>query len=463
MIKLLRIKEILASGSVESEITISGWVKSIRDAKDLSFIELNDGSTMENLQIVVDKQNFSYNDTLNNISTGASIKVRGKIVASVGSGQSIEILAGFISVLGESPSDYPLQKKRHSLEFLREISHLRSRTNTISAVMRVRNTVSFAIHKFLQERDFFYIHTPIITSSDAEGAGDMFQVTTIPFDSKKIESVDYKQDFFGCKTHLTVSGQLAVESYCLGLGNVYTFGPTFRAENSNTVRHLAEFWMVEPEMAFYRLDELIALSQDFLRYLLQEVLANCQEDLTFFDQRIKPGLLENLRSVAGSSFKHMTYTEAIDILTKAIAKGKVFEYPVEWGVDLKSEHERYLTEEYSKSPVIVTDYPKEIKSFYMKLNDDGKTVRGMDILVPGIGEIIGGSEREDDYETLLTRMKELGLDIDSYQWYLDLRKYGSVPHSGFGLGLERFVMWVTGMSNIRDVIPFPRTIKNCQF
>ncbi|NIZ46509.1 asparagine--tRNA ligase [Entomospira nematocerorum] len=463
MIKLLRIKEILANSSIDTEITISGWVKSIRDAKELSFIELNDGSTMSNLQVVVDKQNFSYNDTLNKISTGASIKVRGRVVASVGSGQNIEISAGFISVLGESPNDYPLQKKRHSLEFLREISHLRSRTNTISAVMRVRNTVSFAIHKFLQDRGFFYIHTPIITSSDAEGAGDMFQVTTIPFDSKKIDSIDYKQDFFGCKTHLTVSGQLAVESYCLGLGNVYTFGPTFRAENSNTVRHLAEFWMVEPEMAFYRLDELIELSQDFLRYLLQEVLENCQEDLIFFDQRIKPGLLENLRSVAGSSFKHMTYTEAIDVLTHAIAQGKTFEYPVQWGVDLKSEHERYLTEEYSKSPVIVTDYPKEIKSFYMKLNDDGKTVRGMDILVPGIGEIIGGSEREDDYETLLNRMKESGLDIDSYQWYLDLRKYGSVPHSGFGLGLERFVMWVTGMSNIRDVIPFPRTIKNCQF
>ncbi|NIZ19190.1 asparagine--tRNA ligase [Entomospira culicis] len=464
MIRLLRVKEVVAAKAIGSEVIVAGWVRSMRDAKELSFIELNDGSMMGNLQIVVDKNNFSYNDTLREVSTGASIKVKGKVTASVGSGQEIEILASFISVLGSAPNDYPLQKKRHSLEFLREISHLRSRTNTIGAVMRVRNVVSFAIHQFFQERDFVYIHTPIITSSDAEGAGDMFQVTTIDMDKKGAGEVDYSRDFFGCKTHLTVSGQLAVESYCIGLGQVYTFGPTFRAENSNTVRHAAEFWMIEPEMAFYQLDELMAISQDFLRYLINAVLEKCPQELEFFNERIKPGLIENLRTVATSNFSHMTYTQAIDVLKNAIANhGKVFEHPVEWGIDLKSEHERYLTEEHIRGPVMVTDYPKEIKSFYMKLNDDGKTVRGMDILVPGIGEIIGGSEREDNYDLLKERMIAVGLDVEEYGWYLDLRKYGSVPHSGFGLGLERFVMWVTGMSNIRDVIPFPRTVKHCQF
>jgi asparaginyl-tRNA synthetase len=463
MLRPVRIKDLLSDKDFGNDVLVAGWVRSIRDAKELSFIELNDGSVMSNLQIVIDKNTFAYNDTLALISTGAAIKVKGSVVESQGSGQALEVQASFITVLGISPADYPLQKKRHTLEFLREIAHLRSRTNTIGAVTRVRNAVSFGIHQFFQEKGFLYINTPIITSSDAEGAGEMFQVTTIPFDSKKLDGIDYHRDFFGRKTHLTVSGQLAVESYCVGLGNVYTFGPTFRAENSNTARHLAEFWMIEPEMAFYHLEELATISQEFLRYLINVVLERCAEDLEFFDARVKPGLLDNLRSVAASTFKHLTYTKAIRIIEEAVAGGRVFEKNVSWGDDLKSEHERYLTEEYLKAPVIVTDYPKGIKSFYMKLNEDGKTVRGMDILVPGIGEIIGGSEREDDYETLKARMVEAGLNLEEYQWYLDLRKYGSVPHSGFGLGLERFVMWVTGMSNIRDVIPFPRTVKHSPF
>lgn len=463
MLQNLQIKDILLNNNIfDKNIIICGWVRSVRDSKEISFIELNDGSIMTNLQIIVDKKNFSYNDMLKYVNTGASIKVKGTVVQSMGQGQNIEVLANFISLLGESPSDYPLQKKRHSLEFLREISHLRSRSNVMGAVMRVRNAVSFAVHQFFQEKGFLYIHTPIITSNDAEGAGDMFQVTTIPFDSLPNKEIDYKNDFFGRKTYLTVSGQLALESYCIGLGNVYTFGPTFRAENSNTVRHMAEFWMIEPEIAFCYLEDLICFSTEFLKYLINTILERCRLELDFFNSRIKPGLLDNLKKISTSNFHHITYTEAIKILENAVnIKNKQFEYPVKWGIDLKSEHEKYLTEEHFLSPVIVTDYPKEVKSFYMKLNDDGKTVKAMDILVPGIGEIIGGSEREDNYEILKGRLLESGLILDNYKWYLDLRKYGSIPHAGFGLGLDRFVMWITGMHNIRDVIPYPRFSNYC--
>ncbi|MCL2520652.1 MAG: asparagine--tRNA ligase [Spirochaetaceae bacterium] len=449
------------SSYLGKQLTIYGWARTVRDGAQTSFIALNDGSCLSNLQLIIDKNNLNDNlkDEFNKISTGASLMAVGRLQESPAKGQSVELVVDSLKVLGIAPSDYPLQKKATSMEFLREIAHLRGRSNTFGAVMRVRNKVSYAIHNFFQSKGFNYIHTPIITGSDAEGAGEMFQLTTLPLDKLKGE-VDYSKDFFGKKAHLTVSGQLNVEAYCLALGDVYTFGPTFRAENSNTVRHLAEFWMVEPELAFCDIKGNIAIAEEFLKYLINDLLTNSAEDMAFFDQRIKPGIIDELRKVAASAFEVITYTQAVELLEKS---GKKFEFPLGWGLDLKSEHERYLTEELIKGPVIVTDYPKDIKSFYMKLNDDGKTVRGMDILVPGVGEIIGGSEREDNYDTLLQRINQCGLNPDDYSWYLDLRKYGSVPHSGFGLGLERFLMYVTGMANMRDVIPFPRAPKLCEY
>ncbi len=453
---------VLKMTEVGVELTVHGWVRTLRDAKNHAFIALNDGSCLSSLQVFVDKSTFNEVETLKNVATGCALEVTGVLVASPGQGQALELHAQNITVVGGSPEDYPLQKKRHTMEFLRDIAHLRGRTNSIGAVMRVRHATSFAIHQFFNNNGFTYIHTPIITSSDAEGAGEMFQVTTLPLD-KLQGDVDYSRDFFGKKTHLTVSGQLAVESYAMALGNVYTFGPTFRAENSNTTRHLAEFWMVEPEMAFCNIEGLVGVSEHFLKHLISYLMENCAEDLAFFNEHLRPGLLTDLNNALAGSFKRITYTQAVAELEKAISGGHKFEYPISWGLDMKSEHERYLTEELHKAPLIVTDYPKEIKSFYMKLNDDGKTVRGMDILMPGIGEIIGGSEREENYDVLHARMVECGLNPDDYAWYLDLRKYGSAPHAGFGLGLERFLLWITGMGNIRDVIPFPRAPRLCDF
>lgn len=447
----------------EEQITIEGWVRTKRDAKGFSFIELNDGSGLKGLQIIVDEKAKGYGDYIPRISTGASLKAVGKLVASPGKNQTVELHAEEILLYGEaSAEDYPLQKKRHSFEFLREIAHLRARSNTFSAVTRVRNAMSYAIHKFFQEKEFNYIHTPIITASDCEGAGEMFQVTTLPLENPPLEKgeVDYSKDFFGKKTSLTVSGQLGGEAYALAMGNVYTFGPTFRAEHSNTTRHLAEFWMVEPEMAFCDIRGNMDVAEEFLKYIFQYVLDNCQEDMEFFDKWVNKGIIENLKSIINSEFGRITYTEAVE---KLEASGEVFEFPIRWGVDLQSEHEKYLTEKIYKKPLIITDYPKGIKAFYMKLNEDGKTVRAMDVLVPRLGEIIGGSERESDYDKLLERIKSNDLNEEDYWWYLDLRRYGSVPHSGFGLGFERVIQFVTGMQNIRDVIPFPRAFKSASF
>ncbi len=457
-----RIKNILNLSGDGQEMTVEGWIRTKRDSKSVCFMELNDGSSLKNLQIIIDKEKYKLDGEIELISTGASVRIKGKLVPSPGKNQSVELQGSSIEIIGDSPSDYPLQKKRHSFEFLREIAHLRPRTNTIAAVTRVRNALSYGIHKFFQENGFIYIHTPIISASDAEGAGEMFQVTTLDLDNPpKIGGrVDYSKDFFGKKVNLTVSGQLEAEIYATALKNVYTFGPTFRAENSNTSRHLAEFWMVEPELAFCSLDGNMETAEKFLKYILEYTLDTCSEDMEFFNKFIHKGILESLQHVIDTPFTHITYTEAVEQLEKS---GKNFEYPVSWGKDLQSEHEKYLTEEIFNGPVIVTDYPKEIKAFYMKLNNDNKTVRAMDILVPRLGEIIGGSERENDYNKLLGRIDELGLDREDYWWYLDLRKYGSVPHSGFGLGFERIVQYVTGMQNIRDVIPFPRAVKTAEF
>ena len=455
-----RIKEILQTPAKEQEITVKGWVRTKRDSKAVCFIALNDGSCMSNIQVIINKEiaNDNLLNSINKLNTGASCSVNGNLVESQGKGQNVEIQATDIVVLGESPEDYPLQKKRHSFEFLRDIAHLRARTNTFAAVARVRNAMSFAVHKYFQENGFLYVNTPIITESDAEGAGEMFQVTTIPME-KLNGGVDYSRDFYGKKASLTVSGQLCGETYATALGNIYTFGPTFRAENSNTTKHLSEFWMIEPEMAFCDIDMNIDIAEEFLKYILKYVLENCQEDMDFFNQRIEKGVINKLKDVINTEFKRITYTEGIEILEKS---GEKFDYPVSWGIDLHTEHEKYLTKHFN-GPVSVVDYPKDIKAFYMKLNDDGKTVRGVDILVPRLGEIIGGSQREDDYEKLVNKIKEVGLDPVEYAWYLDTRKYGSVPHSGFGLGFARLIMYVTGMENIRDVIPFPRTSKNLQF
>ena len=441
-----------------------GWVRTKRESKGgFSFIELNDGSCMSSLQVIAGETLPNYKQDVAKLQTGCSVRVKGTLVASPAKGQKVELKAEAIDVLGwADPEQYPLQKKRHSFEFLRTIAHLRPRTNTFGAVARVRNALSFAIHSFFQERGFVYVHTPIITGSDAEGAGEMFRVTSFNLDQipQKEGRIDFTQDFFGAPANLTVSGQLEAEVYALALGDVYTFGPTFRAENSNTTRHLAEFWMVEPEMAFCDLDGNVDLATDFLKYLFSYVLDHCREDMEFFKRFVDPTVLSTLEKLVSQEFKRMTYTEAVEILTNA---KETFEFPVSWGSDIQAEHERYLCEKVVGGPVVLTDYPKAIKSFYMKVNKDRKTVGAMDVLVPKIGEIIGGSQREDDYETLRERMEETGIDPAPYWWYLELRRFGSAPHSGFGLGFERLVQFVTGMANIRDVIPFPRTPGNIAF
>ena len=461
--KLTTIREIYKNREayLDKEVTVGGWVRSVRDSKTFGFIVLHDGSYFETLQIVYhdEMENFA---EISKMNVGAAIIVKGILVATPQAKQPFEIQAAEVTVEGVSAPDYPLQKKRHSMEYLRTISHLRPRTNTFQAVFRVRSLCAYAIHQFFQERDFVYVNTPLITGSDCEGAGEMFQVTTMDLDNiPKTEdgAVDFTQDFFGKKTSLTVSGQLNGETFAQAFRNIYTFGPTFRAENSNTTRHAAEFWMIEPEIAFADLQDDMELAESMMKYVIGYVLEHAPEEMKFFNQFVDKGLLERLEHVRTSDFGRVTYTEAIELLEK---HNDEFDYKVSWGCDLQTEHERYLTEEIFKRPVFVTDYPKEIKAFYMKLNEDGKTVAAMDCLVPGIGEIIGGSQREDDYDKLLERMKELGLKAEDYDFYLDLRKYGSARHAGFGLGFERCVMYLTGMGNIRDVIPFPRTVNNCE-
>ena len=469
------IKDILTSEPKGQAIDVYGWVRTKRETKNLVFIEINDGSCFASIQATFDRDTGLDNNTealLKKAGTGVSVKVSGNLIPSPAAGQRVELQANNIHIFGEADQEkYPLQKKRHSMEFLRDIAHLRARTNTFGAVARMRSQMAYAIHTFFQERGFQYVHTPIITGSDCEGAGEMFHVTTFDMEEtvkkalkekKDPDSfkIDYSQDFFGKQANLTVSGQLEGETYATALSRIYTFGPTFRAENSNTSRHLAEFWMVEPEMSFFTIKENMELAEDFIVYLLKWALEKCREDLEFFDSRIKKGLIEMLKNVVNTPFTRLTYTEAIAELEKHIDR---FEFKPYWGCDLQSEHERFLTEEVYKGPVIVTNYPKEIKSFYMKLNEDGKTVRAMDVLVPGLGEIIGGSEREENLDILQGRIKELGLREEDYWWYLDLRRYGTVPHSGFGLGFERLLLYVTGMGNIRDVIPFPRAPKLAEF
>jgi asparaginyl-tRNA synthetase len=457
-----RIKDYL-SGQPRQDIVVKGWVRTKRGNKNVAFIALNDGSTINNIQVVCDLQKFD-ESLMKQITTGACLCVKGDLVPSMGSGQAVEVQAREIEVYGTADVEsYPLQKKGHSMEFLREIAHLRPRTNTFGAVLRIRHAMAFAIHKFFNDKGFFYLHTPLITASDCEGAGEMFQVTTLDLDNlPRTEDgvIDYSQDFFGRQTSLTVSGQLEGELGATALGCIYTFGPTFRAENSNTPRHLAEFWMVEPEMAFYDVNDLMDLEEEFIKYLVQYALDNCQDDLAFLNKMIDPELIERLKSVVSTDFVRLTYTEGIKILE---ASGQKFEFPVSWGVDLQSEHERYLVEKHFGKPVILTDYPKDIKAFYMKQNDDGKTVRGTDVLFPKIGEIIGGSEREASLEKLNRRIEELHMDTTNLWWYIDTRRFGTCPHSGFGLGFERLLLFVTGMSNIRDVIPFPRTPKTADF
>ena len=454
------------SALIDTTINVKGWVRTKRGNKNVAFIALNDGSIITNLQIVVDLAKFD-DDLMRRITTGACIGVDGKLVKSQGTGQSVEVQAESIVVYGEAdPDTYPLQKKGHSMEFLREIGHLRPRTNTFGAVMRMRHEMAYAIHTFFHQKGFYYFHTPLITASDCEGAGEMFQVTTMDLNNiprTADGAVDYSQDFFGKQTALTVSGQLEGELGATALGAIYTFGPTFRAENSNTPRHLAEFWMVEPEMAFYQLDELTALEEEFIKFLVRWALDNCKEDLEFLNNMIDKGLIERLKSVIDTDFVRLPYTEGIKILEEAVAKGHKFEFPVSWGVDLASEHERFLVEEHFKKPVIMIDYPKQIKAFYMKQNDDGKTVQGTDVLFPQIGEIIGGSVREENYDKLMAEINARNIPMKDMWWYLDTRRYGSCPHAGFGLGFERLMLFVTGMSNIRDVIPFPRTPKTAEF
>ena len=449
-----------------ADVNIKGWVRTRRGNKNVNFVALNDGSTINNIQIVIDIEKFG-DDFLKPITTGACISVNGKLVQSQGQGQSVEIQADEIQIYGTAdPKTYPLQKKGHTLEFLREIAHLRPRTNTFGAIFRIRHNMAMAIHTYFHEHGYFYFHTPLITSSDCEGAGQMFQVTTQNlYDLKKDENgkIDYSNDFFGKQASLTVSGQLEGELAAMSLGKIYTFGPTFRAENSNTPRHLAEFWMIEPEVAFYEIEDNMALAQDFIQYCVRWALEKCTDDVNFLCKMYDNELIDRLNFVVNNDFKRLTYTEAIDILKKAVADGYKFEFPVDWGTDLQSEHERYLVEQHFKCPVILTDYPKEIKSFYMKQNDDGKTVRAMDVLFPKIGEIIGGSQREEDLEKLTKRATEMGVPNKDIWWYLDTRRFGTAPHSGFGLGFERLMLFVTGMQNIRDVIPFPRAPKNCEF
>ena len=461
-----KIVDILIAPKLGNDVNIKGWVRTKRGSKGLSFVAINDGSCIHNMQVVVYHSLFDA-EMLKDITTGAAVSIIGKLTESQGRGQSVEIQASAIEIYGKAdPNSYPLQKKGHSMEFLREIAHLRPRTNTFGAVFRIRHNMAYAIHKFFHDRGFFYFHTPLITASDAEGAGAMFEVTTLDLNNPprtKEGGVDYSQDFFGRRTNLTVSGQLEGELAATALGAIYTFGPTFRAENSNTPRHLAEFWMIEPEVAFYEIKENMDLAEEFIKYLVQWALDNCKDDLTFLNERIDKGLIERLESVVKKDFIRLSYTEGIKILEKAVADGHQFEYPVYWGVDLASEHERYLVENHFQCPVILTDYPTEIKAFYMKQNEDGKTVRAMDVLFPKIGEIIGGSQREESLEKLISRCKEVGIPLSEMDWYLDTRRFGSVPHSGFGLGFERLLLFVTGMGNIRDVIPFPRTPNNANF
>lgn len=462
----IRIKELLRGELVGQSVCVKGWVRTKRGNKAVSFIALNDGSTIHNIQIVADNDKFEAS-LLSKITTGASLSIVGELVASQGKGQSVEIQASEIEVLGTAdPETYPLQKKGHSLEFLREIAHLRPRTNTFGAIYRMRHEMSMAIHTYFHERGFYYFHAPLITASDCEGAGQMFQVTTLPLnDLPRTEdgSIDHSQDFFGKPTALTVSGQLEGELAAMSMGAIYTFGPTFRAENSNTPRHLAEFWMIEPEVAFLEIEENMDLAEDFIKHCVRWALERCADDIAFLAEHYDKELVERLKFVLDKPFKRLTYTEGIEILEAAVKAGRKFEFPIYWGADMSSEHERYLVEEHFKTPVIVTDYPKEIKSFYMKLNEDGKTVRGMDVLFPKIGEIIGGSEREADYDKLKARAEEMGVPDKDIWWYMDTRRYGTAPHSGFGLGFERLLLFVTGMTNIRDVIPFPRTPRNADF
>ena len=481
------IKDLLSTKPEGQQVKVCGWIRSVRDSKGLVFIQVNDGSCFANIQLTFDRNNPSNNANVNNIeetlkllNTGASVRAVGTLIESPASGQAVEVTLESIECLGKcNPDEYPLQKNKMSMEYLRDVAHLRARTNTFGAVYRVRNQMAFAVHSFFQERGFQYINAPEITCSDCEGAGEMFQVTTLsmekiaemgvkagaggmkPEDAWKI--VDYKKDFFGKKASLTVSGQLEAETLATALSRVYTFGPTFRAENSNTPRHLAEFWMIEPEMAFYDLDDDMDIQEDFVKYLLNWALTKCREDLEFFDKRIQPGLIESLTKVAKAKFTRISYTQAIEDLEKAAAAGHKFEFKPFWGCDIATEHERYLTEQIYNGPVMVFNYPKEIKSFYMKQNEDGKTVKAVDVLVPGSGELIGGSEREEDYDKLLAEINRRGMDESIYDWYLDLRKFGTVPHSGFGLGFERLMRYVTGMENIRDVIPYPRAPKLADF
>lgn len=459
----VRIHQLLQSPDHGQETCIRGWVRTKRSSKGIAFININDGSTQSGIQVIADSS-LSNHEEVFKITTGSSVEVFGKLVISPAKGQKYEIQASQIKIYNlVTGDDYPLQKKRHSLEFLREIAHLRPRTNTLGSVFRIRNTLSYAVHQFFQERNFLYLHSPIITASDTEGAGELFQVTTLPLNNlpySENKEIDYSQDFFGEKVGLTVSGQLAGESFATAFSDIYTFGPTFRAENSNTSRHLAEFWMIEPEMSFCDLEDNANLAEEFLKDLIQTCLDQHLEDLEFFEKFYQKGHLHTLESIVASSFKHLTYTEAIAILEKASVS---FEFPVQWGIDLQSEHERYLAENYCQGPVVLTDYPKERKAFYMKLNPDQKTVAAMDIVFPSLGEIIGGSQREERYDVLVERMKALDLSTEEYWWYLDLRKFGSVPHSGFGLGFERLIQCITALPNIRDVIPFPRVPRNAKF
>ena len=462
----MKIKDLL-NEAPGKEVLAKGWVRTKRGNKQVKFIALNDGSTINNIQIVAETERFD-EELIKRITTGASLAVRGQLVESIGSGQKVELKAESIEIYGEcDPMRYPLQKKDTSLEYLRTVAHMRMRTNTFGAVLRIRNAMAYAIHTFFQKKGFVYLHTPLITESDCEGAGQMFQVTTLDLDKplprNKKGEIDYNEDFFGKQTSLTVSGQLEGELGATAVGEIYTFGPTFRAENSNTPRHLAEFWMIEPEMAFYDIKDNMDLAEEFIKYLVSWALENCIDDIRFLNDKYDDGLIERLRSVIGTEFVRLEYTEGIRILEEAAKNGVQFEYPVYWGVDLQSEHERYLVEKHFQKPVILTGYPKEIKAFYMKQDDNGKTVRAMDVLFPKIGEIIGGSEREWSLEKLENRIGELGMSRNNLEWYIDTRRFGSVPHSGFGLGFERLLLFVTGMSNIRDVIPFPRTPRNAEF
>lgn len=464
-IRRTKIVDLLQRTDYGASVNVKGWVRTKRGSKSVAFIALNDGSTIKNVQIVADAEKFAP-ELMKQITTGACLSVDGKMVESIGSGQNVEIQAENIDLLGACPSDYPMQKKGQTFEYMRQHAHLRLRTNTFGAVFRIRHNMAYAIHKFFHDKGFFYFHTPLITASDCEGAGQMFQVTTKNlYDLKKDENgnITYDDDFFGKMTSLTVSGQLEGELGATALGQIYTFGPTFRAENSNTPRHLSEFWMIEPEVCFIDMNDLMDLEKEFIKYCVKWALDNCMDDLEFLNKMIDNGLIERLKSVVETDFVRLPYTEGIKLLEKAVADGRKFEFPVYWGADLASEHERYLVEEYFKKPVIMTDYPKEIKAFYMKMNEDGKTVQGTDVLFPQIGEIIGGSVREEDYGKLMGRIEELNIPMKDMWWYLDTRKFGSCPHGGFGLGFERLILFVTGMQNIRDVIPFPRTPKNADF